>query len=256
MLQAILMRHKLSKLFEGLGIVFLVAGIFLYWTFWYFIFGFACLFIGTVLILLTTKNWKFKLLTIGIPLTIVGYSFYSSFTTPEMYLIPNNYKGPVVVIFNQKDGQKKEYEGRRRLYRIPLTSFLFTQFKDEQGWIDQDYYYVSPNGQRKMLGVLNTRDFNEEWTLVKNAKEPPRDSLAVFNPGTMGTMGNSGDTNSKVFLQLWVGSYNDTLKKRYFSPEYIDSLKLATKKNGLQSIKQGDFRPLRPHRTVLDNLPS
>ena len=39
-------------------------------------------------------------------------------------------------------------------------------------------------------------------TLVKNQKEPPRDSLAVFNPGTKGTMDNSRDKDSKVFLQM------------------------------------------------------
>jgi hypothetical protein len=227
------MRHKLSNLFVGLGILFLLLGLFLYLTFWFFIYGFVSLFVGTVLILFSTKNWKFKLLTIVLPLAFVGYSFYNSFTTPERYLIPENYRGSVMVIFNQKDGQKKEYEGKRRLYRIPSTGILFTQFKDEQGWIDQDYYLVSPNGQRKKLGVLDTRDFNEEWTLVKNPKEPPRDSLAVFNPGTMGTMGNSGDKDSKVFLQLWVGTYNDTTKKKDFTPEYIDSLKRATQKNGL-----------------------
>lgn len=156
------MRHKLSNIFVGLGILFLLIGLFLYLTFWYFVYGFVSLFIGTVLILLSTKNWIFKLLTIGIPLVFVGYSFYNSFTTPERYLIPESYRGSVLVIFNQKDGQKKEYEGRRRIYKIPPTGVLFTQFKDEQGWIDQDYYLISENGQRKKLGVLDTRDFNEE----------------------------------------------------------------------------------------------
>jgi hypothetical protein len=227
------MRYKHSNLFFGLGILFLLVGLFLYLTFWYFIYGFGALFIGTALVLFSTKNWKFKVLTIVIPLAFVGYSFYNSFTTPERYLIPENYRGPVVIIFNQKDGQKKEYEGKRRLYRIPPTGVLFTQFKDEQGWIDQDYYLVSPNGQRKKLGVLDTRDFNEEWTLEKNPKEPPRDSLAIFNPGTMGTMGNSSDPDNKVFLQLWIGTYNDTIHNRDFTPEYIDSLKLVMRKNGL-----------------------
>jgi len=227
------MRHKLSNLFVGLGILFLLVGLYLYLTFWYFIYGFGALLAGAVLIFFSTKNWLFKLLTIGIPFTFVGYSFYNSFMTPERYLIPEDYRGSVIVIFNQKDGQKKEYEGKRRLYRIPSTGVLFTQFKDEEGWMNQDYYLVSPNGQRKKLGVLDSRDFNEEWTLVKNLKEPPKDSLAVFNPGTMGTMGNSGDKDSKVFLSLWFGTYNDPTKRNEFTPEFIDSLKRATQKNGL-----------------------
>jgi hypothetical protein len=48
----------------------------------------------------------------------------------------------------------------------------------------------------------------------------------------MGTMGNLGEPDSKVFLQLWVGTYNDTTKKKNFIPEFIDSLKLTTRKNG------------------------
>ena len=99
-------------------------------------------------------------------------------------------------------------------------------------WIDQEYYYVTPTGQRKKLGVLDTRDFNVEWTIQKNPKEPPRDSLAVFNPGTMGTMGNSGDLTSKVFLELSVGTYNDLKTFKEYKPGYIDSLKEAKKKNG------------------------
>jgi hypothetical protein len=222
------MRHKLSSLFVGSGIVFLLVGLFLYVTFWYFIYGFVILFIGTVLILLSAKNWKFKLLTTGLPLGFVTYSFYNSFATPERYLIPEDYRGSVMVIFNQKNGQKKEYEGRRRLYKIPSTGVLFTQFEDEQGWIDQDYYLVSINGQRTKLSVLDVRDFKEEsTTFVKNPKELLGDSLAIFNPGTIGIIGNSGHADNKVFSQLWVGTYNDT-KKGEFTREYIDSLKRVT----------------------------
>ena len=226
------MRKLLSFLSVAFSAFFLVAGLFLYWTGWYFVWGFGFLLIGAILFLLTKNSWKLKLAVVGIPLTFVAISFYNSFTTPETYIIPENYKGPVIVIFNQKVGQPKEYEGRRRLYKIPATGVLFSQFKDEQGWIDQEYYYVTPTGQRKKLGVLDTRDFNEEWTLQKNPKEPPRDSLAVFNPGTMGTMGNSGDPTSKVFLELSVGTYNDLKTFKEYTPEYIDSLNAARKKNG------------------------
>ncbi len=221
------MRKKLSNVFVVLGIVFFVAG---YLTLGFYLFGFVCLLVGIVLILLSTKSKVFKFTAVGIPIVVVAFKIYSSFTTPERYLIPENYKGSVMVIFNQKDGEKEEYEGRRRLYRIPPTGVLFTQFKDEQGFINQDYYYVSSSGMRKKLGVLDTRDFNEPWSLDKHKKEPPRDSLAVFNPGTMGTMGYTGYPNSKVFLELSVGTYNDLSHGKEITDEYIDSLKLAAKK--------------------------
>lgn len=190
------------------------------------------------------KSSKVLLALLLFPLTLIVvvigmylFSFASSYLTrpeKETYLIPEGYKGTVLVIFNQPDGEKPEYEDGRRIYRIPKTGVLFTQLKDEQGIINQEYYYISLNGQKRKLGVLDTRDFNEEWTTEKNPHEPPRDSLAVFNPGTMGTMGNSNDKNSKVFLQLSVGAYNDIKNLRDFNNDYIDSLQNANrKKNGL-----------------------
>jgi len=189
-----------------------------------------------------TSKVIFGLLSFPLTLIIVIigmhlFSFASSYLTrpeKETYLIPEGYKGTVLVIFNQPDGEKPEHEDDRRIYRIPQTGILFTQLKDEQGIINQEYFYISPSGQKRKLGVLDTRDFNEEWTTEKNPHEPPRDSLAVFNPGTMGTMGSSDDKNSKVFLQLSVGTYNDMKNLNDFSNDYIDSLQNANRnKNGL-----------------------
>lgn len=42
---------------------------------------------------------------------------------PEMFLILENYTGPILVIFNQSDGQKMEYKDNRRIYRIPEMEF-------------------------------------------------------------------------------------------------------------------------------------
>ncbi|MBK8981556.1 MAG: hypothetical protein IPM38_04345 [Ignavibacteria bacterium] len=138
------------------------------------------------------KISKTIIILLSFPLTIIVviigmylYFFASSYLTrpeKETYLIPEGYIGTVLVIFNQSDGEKPEYEDGRRIYRIPPSGVLFTQLKDEQGILNQEYFYISPNGQRLKLGALHTRDFNEESTILKNTNEPPRDSLAVFNP--------------------------------------------------------------------------
>lgn len=166
------------------------------------------------------------LLVVGLYAVTFAISYLNQ-PEKETYLIPAGYRGNVLVIFNQPDGQKPEYQAKRRIYRIPPTGVLFTQLKDEQGIIDQDYFYVSPSGQEQKLGVLDTRDFNEEWTTEKNPHEPPRDSVAVFNPGTMGTMGNSDEKDSKVFSQLYVGTYNDMKAAPEISSTYLDSLQRA-----------------------------
>lgn len=125
------MRYRFSNFSAGLGIFFLSAGLFSYCTFWFIIYSSPCLLIGAFLILLSTKNWKFKAIIIIPPFVFVTYSFWASFTTPEIYLIPLNYKGHVIVVFNQKDGEEERFEGKKRIYNIPFTGVLFTKFKDE-----------------------------------------------------------------------------------------------------------------------------
>ena len=60
---------------------------------------------------------------------------------------------------------------------------------------------------------LMVQDFNEEWTLEKNKKEPPRDKLAIFYAGRTYSNGNS---------EFFIGTYND-LKKYYYYEKRIDS---------------------------------
>jgi hypothetical protein len=69
----------------------------------------------------------------------------------EVHLIPADYRGPVIVIFNDSTGAAKEYEGRARLYRIPPSGILRTQFARNDGWARPDYYYVDAQGRRSRI---------------------------------------------------------------------------------------------------------
>ena len=158
-------------------------------------------------------------------------------TTPETYLIPAAYRGREMVVFNQPDGQDPELEQGRRIYRIPSSGVLFTKFKDEQGFIDQQYYYLTATGQRQRLGVLDTRSFKEEWNTVQQTSEPPWDSLAVFNPGTMGTIADDRGPGRKVFTELSVGTYNDLEHFKDVTNDRLDSLLLAFRKKGIVNPK-------------------
>lgn len=225
------MRLRRSPLFLALGLGLIGFGVLLYLTFYFATYGFAALLLGSVLVLATNRRWPFKLVAVGIPLAFIGYSWTRSFTTPETYLIPATYRGPVVVVFNQPDGQKAEVEQGRRIYRIPPSGVLFTQFAAEQGFIDQQYYFITPAGQRERLGELDTRDFKEESTTEKHVSEPPRDSVAVFNPGTMGSIGDGNGPHPKVFMELSVGTYNDLKHFKATTPDYLDSLQQAFRKS-------------------------
>jgi len=72
----------------------------------------------------------------------------------EIHLIPNNYEGAVLIVFNVPDGKPEKYEDGKRVYEIPENGILKTQFEFNSDWVassDLEYYYDLGNGERKKL---------------------------------------------------------------------------------------------------------
>jgi len=78
----------------------------------------------------------------------------------ETYLIPEDYRGFIYVIFDQENGEPKSYERkwgkRRRLYVIPPSGVLFSQFSSKEGKPNAKYFLVNPDGHREKLMTINT----------------------------------------------------------------------------------------------------
>ncbi len=221
---------KSESLF-GLGIFFLLGGLFFFLTFWLMYLGFACLAIGTILILFSRQKWYYQLIVIGLPLGYVGFLIINAFAKPETFLLPDGFKGVVYVIYDGQVGDPKEVEGLRRVYKIPETGVLFTKFKQTQGIHNRKFYYVTKSGDRKQLGILDYREFNEKYTINPRPTEPARDSLAVFTPEV------SFDPLLKTkyyFTTFTVGKYQDIKTWNFLYPKYIDSLRqVKATKNAL-----------------------
>lgn len=225
------MRATKSNTLFGLGIFFLLVGLFCFQTFWLMYFGFAFLALGTIVTLFSRQKWYYHLIAIGLPLGYVSFSILNAFARPETFLLPDNFKGVVYIIYDEQIGAPKEFEGLRRVYRIPNTGVLFTKFPQTHGIHNRKFYYVNQKGDRKELGILDYREYNEKYTTNPKPNEPPRDSLAVFTPEV------SVDIMLKTknyYTTFTVGKYQDINSWNYLYPEYIDSLRqVATKKNAL-----------------------
>jgi hypothetical protein len=85
---------------------------------------------------------------------ILADYFVWSRAEDEIHLLPQGYDGAVVIVFNRADGQPKEYEGKKRVYRIPTNGILKTQFAEKSGtlkWRNAEYFYVKKDGSRAPL---------------------------------------------------------------------------------------------------------
>ena len=164
------------------------------------------------------------LTTVFLTFGILHLKDYWNRPEPELFLIPGGYRGEVYIVFNKEKGEPAQYEGKRRVFRIPGNGILFTQFRQESGLSDQEYYYMGDNGRRKKLGQLYPADLPEEGTYKKNEYEPSRDSVAVFE-GSAGSWNRSGEPDPIKYFSFFVGSYHD---RKTFNEEdrsgAIDSL--------------------------------
>lgn len=61
-------------------------------------------------------------------------------------LIPEGFEGPVIIVFNQKDGEPKEYDNGKRVYRIPKDGVLRTQFESNFGLQKHEFFYTNKDG--------------------------------------------------------------------------------------------------------------
>lgn len=106
---------------------------------------------------------RIVLLAVGIPMgaaaaavgLVSGATYGSAYiwgrAAPELHLIREGFEGPVLIIFNDPDGEPREYEGKSRVYEIPPSGVLRTQFPPNDGWSRPVYMYVDEQGNRTRI---------------------------------------------------------------------------------------------------------
>ena len=128
---------------------------------------------------------------------ILGYGYLQiDAPSKDIYLIPNNYQGKVEILYGIINGQKKESEGLWRVYRIPESGKLKTQYELKGNSISLDnckFYYTDLKGNRKPLKVYDV-----------NCGDGDTISVQIINWGSLGMEGKSQDfyvgvPNSKFF---------------------------------------------------------
>tara|TARA_B100000809_G_scaffold190880_1_gene189531 strand:- start:438 stop:1118 length:681 start_codon:yes stop_codon:yes gene_type:complete len=215
-----------SNTLFGISIALFALGFFCFITIWLMYLGFGLMILGTILCLLSRKKWFYKVLLIGLPFGFVAFTFLNAMEVPERYLIPEDFRGVVYVIFDQENGKEKEYEGIHRVYRIPANGILFTKFsQNDDVYTFQEFFFVDSNSIRKKLGELDNRHFNGPNTINPRATEPPRDSLVVFNERTTGRILAADGQNYYNYKALTVGVYNNIEKWDYIDLQDIEKAK-------------------------------
>lgn len=148
---------------------------------------------------------------------VVGKWIYlKTSTKQEVYILPQGFKGVVVIAYDQKDGLKDEIEDNKIIYKVPESGVLKLKRKSTAMLSQSWYYFEDAQGKR-----------SEFYYCFPPCEEMKRNPLNVYTYGaSTGTLiGDSGyQLHRTVFL---VGSFHD-----------VDSLNIAVEKlNPLELIK-------------------
>ena len=82
---------------------------------------------------------------------LIGICSCSKYIEPEIFLLPMNYRGLILLIYDEDFGEDQRFEGKFRVYDIPNDGILLTKFPPNEGHFNekiQQFFYV--DGQERI----------------------------------------------------------------------------------------------------------
>ncbi|MDZ7847249.1 MAG: hypothetical protein U5L96_10990 [Owenweeksia sp.] len=95
--------------------------------------------------------------------------------TDEVYVLPNNFTGAVIILMDYPKGKPEKYDQEgNRVYEIPVNGILKTKFSHEEGY--RDVTYIRQNGDT--LRYLWPPD--KAWEYTAKIDNIYKDSVYVY----------------------------------------------------------------------------
>lgn len=187
--------HKLRNTLFYIGLsIIIVSFVACVISFYLIIFGIPVFLVGALLVLLSKRPVKTKLLATIVPLVLyipatILFLYAYNYSVPKTLLIPQNFEGPLRIVYKEKCGSPyQEIEGETTLV-FPENGILILN-EDFDRHINYEYYFVDKAGKR-------TKIFYELTGFSKSTKHLP--CIVSSGSGTMGQSQAMEDTsgNSK-----------------------------------------------------------
>jgi ferredoxin len=104
------------------------------------------------------RRWTAGMNVVGcVASSLLALLFVSSCNVSdnERYLVPEGFNGRVLILFNRSDGAPKEYDGRTRIYRVPESGVLKTQFAPNEVWHEFPRVFYVGNSAYELPVVMD-----------------------------------------------------------------------------------------------------
>lgn len=184
-------------------------------SFWLLVYGIFIFVGGTLLVFLSKKTIKTKLLTTILPIVLYLPATYLfllayNYTSPKTFLIPADYEGPIRIVYEEKCGVALKKENGRQVLQFQENGILILNEKFDGG-INNDYYLVDKSGNRTRIEQIT--DFKDR------SKKLP--SILV---GGAGTFGGDGEDKDIIFSFFFLYNKDTTQTDDFKSAQRFDSI--------------------------------
>lgn len=129
-----------------------------------------------------------------------------------IFIIPKDYTGYVIILFEQENGREKEYEDQKRLYKVSENGILKTKFEAEYGVGNfPTFFYENIEGQQI--------PYKAEFERVE------LDNVNAFG-GSVGKANKNLEGTSFVRFALYYIGNKEQIQKAIKESERIDYIEL------------------------------
>lgn len=132
----------------------------------------------------------------------------------EVYIVPRNYIGYIVIIYDQQSGAEPKYEGGKRVYEIPSNGIFKTQFKGNYEWTHfPEFYYEKIAPENKVPFTVEPKNI-------------PFDTVVALS-GASGNANKDLAGKKVVRYALYYIGNNIQIDTAYEAAEKLDIAKLG-----------------------------
>lgn len=148
--------------------------------------------------------------------TILSFFFSCSIKNTSIFILPENYTGYVLIIYNQDIGSAKVFKKGKRVYNIPSTGVLKTKFEPDYGLsLTPEFHYM-------------TNDKKSTIPFVSNFDEVPENEVVCYGGTIVKVYSDTEEKDFIIFSSFFVGNKNqiEIASERVRSLKYKDILEM------------------------------
>lgn len=158
---------------------------------WLYLFGLPLLplIVGLAMVWVSKAPvwWRIGGTLLAVPLMVGSFLLAIELgkAEPETFLIPEGFRGEFVVFYDEQCGADPRYENDRRIYEIASNGVLVTKFPDNNGSLDQKFYFVDQDGSRVEFPRFHRQNYEtekKEWSMYRDSpvEELTRETVGAF----------------------------------------------------------------------------